>query len=831
MRIPLDYYRILGLPIQTSAEQLQQAYRDRTQQLPQREYSQAGIEARNQLIAAAYTVLSDPEQRQRYDASYFAFTHETETNDVAGFLGAERPASVSTTFEPNTPSIEIAQALFVGALLILQELGEYELVLDLGRSFLSTNSFALESGDSFESNLVRSDIILTLALAYLELGREQWQQGQYENAAVSLESGENLLTREGLFLSVVGEIKADLDKLRPYRILELLARPEANATERQQGLQLLQEILQERRGIDGTGDDGSGLSVEDFLRFIQQLRSYLTAAEQQKLFEAESQRPSAVATYLTVYALIARGFAQRLPALIHQAKIMLMRLGKRQDLNLERAICSLLLGQTPQASQALELSQEYEPLAFIREHSQGSPDLLPGLCLYSESWLQNEVFPHFRDLAQKQASLKEYFADEQVQAYLEALPTDLEATDERTAEAEHQSKLLEAQANHLHPSSEQAKASESHSHNKLEQGVNNSLTKPAKEKRTGGAKEQRSQHRPGVPQRAVASTEEISATSRSNSFSEVTSEKACDRYPPVEATGVSRGEENQSPLNARHSPPVSGVAILSDTGHIAKPTTNQNEAGSEPSRVKLSSQRSKRRTRNRVDRNTPRREYGQMPFHHQGNTSTSARGSVLANKKIRLVLLLASTAIAVVILWFLASQVYGLFRQIFSQKPVLEQEQLMVELNQPAVSIPKLTPKPKSKPPAVADSLNQATAAQVIQSWLATKSAAFGSKHAIDKLEQILVEPALSQWQQRAQIDKENNRYRQYKHSIKVNAVQTKASAKDRAQVEATVSEVAQVYEKGRLNQADSYNEALRVRYDLVRQGGQWRIQAMKVLK
>jgi lipoate-protein ligase B len=93
------------------------------------------------------------------------------------------------------------------------------------------------------------------------------------------------------------------------------------------------------------------------------------------------------------------------------------------------------------------------------------------------------------------------------------------------------------------------------------------------------------------------------------------------------------------------------------------------------------------------------------------------------------------------------------------------------------------------------------------------------------------VEPALSQWQQRAQIDKENNRYRQYKHSIKVNAVQTKASAKDRAQVEATVSEVAQVYEKGRLNQADSYNEALRVRYDLVRQGGQWRIQAMKVLK
>jgi len=41
------------------------------------------------------------------------------------------------------------------------------------------------------------------------------------------------------------------------------------------------------------------------------------------------------------------------------------------------------------------------------------------------------VFPHFRDLAHQQASLKDYFADEQVQAYLEALPTQ-EATNELT---------------------------------------------------------------------------------------------------------------------------------------------------------------------------------------------------------------------------------------------------------------------------------------------------------------------------------------------------------------------------------------------------------------
>ena len=63
MRIPLDYYRILGLPIQATAEQLRQAHQDRTQQFPRREYSEATIVARKQLIDEAYAVLCDPEQR------------------------------------------------------------------------------------------------------------------------------------------------------------------------------------------------------------------------------------------------------------------------------------------------------------------------------------------------------------------------------------------------------------------------------------------------------------------------------------------------------------------------------------------------------------------------------------------------------------------------------------------------------------------------------------------------------------------------------------------------------------------------------------------------
>ena len=296
-------------------------------------------------------------------------------------------------------------------------MGEYELAIKLGRPYLGRN--ANEAGSP---EIVAADITLTVALACLELGREQWQQGRYENAAEALATGKDVLLQAGLFANIRGEMYSDLAKLRPYRILELVALPEDHKADREKGLGLLSDMLDEREGMDGTGDDQSGLNMDDFLRFIQQLRSYLTSAEQHALFEKESRRPSAVATYLAVYALLARGFAQRQPGLVRRAKQMLTRLGSRQDVHLEQAVCALLLGQTEEASLALDLSQEIESIAFIREHSQGAPDLLPGLCLYSERWLQNEVFPHFLDLANKQASLKEYFADEDVQAYLEELP-------------------------------------------------------------------------------------------------------------------------------------------------------------------------------------------------------------------------------------------------------------------------------------------------------------------------------------------------------------------------------------------------------------------------
>ncbi len=403
MRIPLDYYRILGLPPQATSEQIQQAHRDRALSMPRREYSEQAIASRRQVLDTAYAVLTDAAQRQAYDAK---LTPEPKAIEQ----------SLVVVVAP--PTLEVDEQDVVGALLLLYELGEYNQVLNIGRVYFEPSSITSAS----QSANHNPDITLTVALAYLELGRESWRQGQYELAAQSLEASQELLLREGLFLNIRSEIQADLFKLRPYRVLELLAMPDYKTAERKQGLLLLQEMLEARRGIDGTGNDYSGLSIDDFLRFIQQLRSYMNVAEQQVLFEEEARRPSPVASYLAVYALIARGFSQSQPALIRRAKGLLVKLSGKQDVNLEQSVCSLLLGQTEEANNALERSGDQEQINFIRLNSADSPDLLPGLCLYSERWLQEEVYPHFRDLADQLVSLKNYFADEQVQAYLEELP-------------------------------------------------------------------------------------------------------------------------------------------------------------------------------------------------------------------------------------------------------------------------------------------------------------------------------------------------------------------------------------------------------------------------
>jgi hypothetical protein len=731
VRVALDYYRILGLPIQAPTDQVPQAYSDRLQQLPHPEYSEVAVAARKQLLDEAYTVLSNPETRSNYDIGFLKPSDILPVGDGTEPAPTDPPV-VESDFEAYSSSLEIRPQQFVGALLILYELGEYAHVLELCQPYLTSDRLNLASD--------RADIILTICLSNLELGREQWQQRQYENAAVALALGQKLLVKEGLFSEIEAEIAADIAKLRPYRILELIALPEENVAERLAGLQLLKDMLQDRGGIDGKGNDRSGLSTDDFIRFIQQLRGYLTAAEQQLLFEAEAKRPSAVAAFLAVYALIAQGFSQRQTGLILRAKQILTRLGKHQDVHLERAICTLLLGQTEEAIAALELSHDRQAVAFVRDRSQSSPDLLPGLCKYSEQWLQAEVFPHFRDLANEKVSLKSYFADEQVQAELEGLSVAELPAWER--------ELLE-------------------------------------------------QHRLVY---APAASAEDSSSEDENSVMESGDLSGFQTVRPTAERSLPDGE----------IPAAGRVSTLTPTTSFSTQTAEDRSLGTPVQRRR----RRRERQRHQHDR---RESNGSAP-------SLLTKFNNLPKRGRWLILSLASLAVilpAIGIYYWWQKTPNGV------ATPALEGEQLDISLDKPVLP----TPTAQIPSPTPTDSFGEATAQEAIEQWLAAKAKAMGKEHQIDALEEILADPVLARWQQRSEKAKKNNSYWQYQHNVKIKSVKASKANPDRATVEASVNEVAELYKGDVVDRNSSYNDQLLVKYQLVRQDGNWRISQIEVVK
>ncbi len=405
MRIPLDYYQILGVPTAATMGQIQQAYADRNLQQPRHEYTSTAIESRRKLLGDAYEVLAHPTERSQYDAA------QMEANPH--FPIGEHPPS----------SLEIPDDRLLGGLLIMSEIGEYEQLLTIAWPLLGNDRILQQSIGNADMEETRNSLHLTVALTLLELGREEWRQNKPAEGCQALETSIKLLRQQDIYPTVQAEIARELSKFRPQYILSLLCSPETSAENHQQALSLLQEVV--TACSNPQGYKTYGMTQDGFIAYIDQIRRYLTTTEQQNLFEEPAlQTGNPVFTYLLVYAMVARGFYYQMPELVHRAKQLLLKnLGRRQDVFIEQALCYLLLGQTKEAQTALERSQDRESLEYIRKNSANPADLLLGLCRYSELWFQTQVFPHFADLAHHKASLQGYFENRQVQAYLEDLPT------------------------------------------------------------------------------------------------------------------------------------------------------------------------------------------------------------------------------------------------------------------------------------------------------------------------------------------------------------------------------------------------------------------------
>ena len=143
----------------------------------------------------------------------------------------------------------------------------------------------------------------------------------------------------------------------------------------------------------------------------------------------------------------------------------------------------------------------------------------------------------------------------------------------------------------------------------------------------------------------------------------------------------------------------------------------------------------------------------------------------------------------------------------------------------------EVKPEVTAKPPVNPDVFDRESAKIAIQKWLDSKAAALGQEHQVERLNSILTASLLTQWRDRSNYYKQNNIHRQFEHSLKIRSVKINPDNPNLATVEAEVKEVARHYQRGQLNQAQSYSDNLVVSYQLIRQNNTWLIQNNKILQ
>lgn len=787
MRISLDYYRILSVPVKATLEQLAQAYSDRLLQQPRREYSDKAIEARQELIEYSYQVLSEPEQRAVYDAQFLINMQQpleppiSLEEDESEAVLEDPEIEAETTASVAIPTVEIPSEQIIGALLILHELGEYETVLQLGIDYFNSRESArLATSEEASLDTTQEDTILVLALAYLDLGREQWHRHEYEYAAMSAQLGIDLLQQQSLFFHIQAELERDLYKLRPYRILELISQNPVESESRILGFQLLQSMLLQRQGIEGKGEDRSGLNFDQFLCFVQQLRTYLTSEEQQQLFDDPSQNKSAIANYLAVYALLGRGFIFKQPELVLRAQRKLDTLSVKQDVSWEQAISALLLGHTEKAIYILQNAPDPTKLKQIQQHSVGSYDLLPGLCFYGEQWLQQDVVAQFTDLSAITLTLKEYFADRQVQSYLDELATTIFATNAVP-----------------HKVSQKAPEEKSSIPNKqLQNG--RGMIKSLWHNIFSTEKSELAESTPLIPVTAN-SRELVGASTSKDNFSSTTATR--ERNQSVMASGGSNSSPSEVPPFNHH-----------------QNSRSKNSQNSKNSQKSLTLPLETRANNRAVPASVIEKAKSQAK--RKKNSQGQKRSSATIFKGW---LFIFGLIFGVGAFGYITTRLF-----LTPELKTTKKQSLAIAISQPMIEIPPKKVKPVVAPPKLtfADQSQE-----LIQTWLDSKSAAFGKEHQVEQLNNILAEPLLTTWKNRAIAYQKDNLYREYEHQVTLRSSTIDPKDKNKATIEAEVKEVAKHYQAGKLDETQSYDDNLLVRYQLLRQGNKWLINHAKVLK
>ncbi|KAH1204239.1 hypothetical protein AAZX31_17G241800 [Glycine max] len=416
--IPLDLYRVLGAELHFLGDGIRRAYEAKFSKPPQYAFSNDALISRRQILQAACETLADPASRREYNQ---------------GLVDDHEDAAILT---------QIPFDKVPGALCVLQEAGETELVLEIGQGLLRERL----------PKTFKQDVVLAMALAFVDVSRDAMALSppDFIAACEMLERALKLLLEEGatsLAPDLQAQIDETLEEITPHCVLELLALPldDEHRARRGEGLLGVRNILWAVGG-GGAAAFAGGFTREDFMNesFL-----HMTAAEQVELFVATPSNIPAESfeAYGVALALVAQAFVGKKPHLIQDADNLFQQLQQTKitavrnapsvyipkeireiDFALERGLCALLVGELDQCRSWLGLDTDSSPyrnpsiIEFIMENEKGDEDSdLPGLCKLLETWLMEVVFPRFRDTKETRFKLGDYYDDPTVLRYLERL--------------------------------------------------------------------------------------------------------------------------------------------------------------------------------------------------------------------------------------------------------------------------------------------------------------------------------------------------------------------------------------------------------------------------
>jgi tetratricopeptide (TPR) repeat protein len=856
VRIPLDYYQILGIP-ESCLSELEQAYHDRLDQLPRQEYSDAAIESRKQLIALAYQVLSDPQQRSEYEAVQIAPV--AEAVDASDLTVGHAVAAAS--FD-RRPDLEISAEHFLGGLLILFERGEYEEINSICMPYIGNDGRNSNSGSLHlplvltpSGNLpssanndidpavmwkvkrtatgnqtipLKPDIVLTMAFSLQELGDREWRDGCYEAAVSHFETARKILVQEDLFPQIQGQIERRLDRLRPYRISYLVALPLDLHEQRRQGIHFLEELLERACTNEPDCQERFGLNSERTIQFIHETLPHLTAGEQSHLFSQlarDSHQLGANAlthmqlacTYLHVHALIAQGFAYHNPQLIYRAQqILLYRLSQRLDVSIEQAICAVLMGQIEDAEAVLATAPESAAMVVIRQQSQGLPNLLRGLCWYIESWLKDEAFPCFRDLTQNDPSLQTYFSDPDVQDFADrasiALAEQADADGKMSTWQKSAPVLIDVPVSgDLSPSGELSQPNSTRSSvGKMEPEV-----LLANIPHMGGRPSnlsqawQASQHQLGNG--AVLPAERVGQVPPPPPEPQID-----EQVPPEINSGNKVIQLESERLRRRPSMPTART-IDGQRDEIYR----QEIPLAEVSSSKLVPAASKS---------------GQLA-RANGTTGAIVRRRQRRKPNIPRILLVGTGGLGVACgaVW-LANATWNQFQTPMQIAPIATYS----PLPDPPTGNRSLarSPSPQAQKLVPVGILTKDTAQQIVETWLSAKTKSLGPEYQTAQLKDILVEPALTRALGRVESAKAGGDYIKYQHQVTVASIEQADPLAPVATIQAQVREDAEYFDSQKPTPVRSTSNTYSVKYNLVRQdpGGtapdsRWYVKQIDVIR